>query len=98
VDNYIRSKGLGEVIQVIVYPDSRGEGYGIGRYEDHPRFDFSRVQQEPDVHFAHKSGFMCKTTATDPDRLRTLIAGGGRSTSPNGLIVTGRHGRFVTQF
>jgi len=59
-----------------VYPDSRGEGYGIGRYEDHPRFDFSRVQQEPDVHFAHKSGFMCKTTATDPDRLRTLIAGG----------------------
>jgi hypothetical protein len=27
------------------------------------------------VHFAHKSGFMCKTTATDPDRLRALIAG-----------------------
>ena len=48
----------------------------LGRYEDHPRFDFSRVQQEPDVHFAHKSGFMCKTTATDPDRLRALIAGG----------------------
>ena len=74
MDNYIRSEGLGEVIQVIVYPDRRGEGYGIGRYEDHPRFDFSRVQQEPDVHFAHKSGFMCKTTATAPDRLRALIA------------------------
>ena len=74
VGNYIQSEGLGEVIQVIVYPDRRGEGYGIGRYEDHPRFDFSRVQQEPDVHFAHKSGFMCKTTATDPDRLRALIA------------------------
>ena len=75
VGNYIRSKGLGKVIQVIVYPDRRGEGYGIGRYEDHPRFDFSRVRQEPDVHFAHKSGFMCKTSATDPDRLRALIAG-----------------------
>ena len=73
--NYIRSEGLGDVIQVIAYPDRRGLGYGIGRYEDHPRFDFSRVQSEPDVHFAHKSGFMCKTTATDPDRLRALIAG-----------------------
>lgn len=72
---YIRSEGLGDVIQVIVYPDRRGDGYGIGRYEDHPRFDFSRVQDEADVHFAHKSGFMCKTTATDPDRLRALIAG-----------------------
>ena len=75
VGNYIQSEGLGAVIQVIVYPDLRGERYGIGRYEDHPRFDFLRVQQEPDVHFAHKSGFMCKTTATDPDRLRALIAG-----------------------
>jgi len=75
VANYIRSEGLGDVIQVVVYPDRRGHGYGIGRYEDHPRFDFSRVQDEPDVHFAHKSGFMCKTTAADPDRLRALIAG-----------------------
>ena len=33
------------------------------------------MQQEPDVHFAHKSGFMCKTSATDHDRLRALIAG-----------------------
>lgn len=71
--NYIRSEGLGEVIQVIVYPDRRGQGYGIGRYEDHPSFDFSRLDDEPDVHFAHKSGFMCKTSATDSDRLRQLI-------------------------
>ena len=33
------------------------------------------VEGEPDVHFAHKSGFMCKTTATDPERLKQLIAG-----------------------
>ena len=47
---------------------------GIGRYEDHPSLDFSRVEREPDVHFAHKSGFMCKTSATESARLKQLIA------------------------
>ena len=56
-----------------MYPDRRGDGYGIGRYEDHPKLDFSRVEGEPDVLFAHKTGFMCKTTATEPLRLRELI-------------------------
>jgi hypothetical protein len=72
---YIRAQGLEGTIAAVVYPDRRGAGYGIGRYEDHPRLDFSKVQAEPDVHFAHKSGFMCKTTATEPTRLRELIAG-----------------------
>ena len=57
-----------------VYPDRRGAGYGIARYEDDPRLDFCRVEGEPDVRFAHKSGFVCKTDATDPVRLRQLIA------------------------
>jgi hypothetical protein len=70
---YIRAEGLGETVQVIVYPDRRGAGFGIARYEDHPRFDFSRVNDEPDVHFAHKSGFMCKTSAADPERLKAII-------------------------
>jgi len=73
VNNYIRGEGLDRTIAAIVYPDRRGEGYGIGRYEDHPKLDFSRVEGEPDVHFAHKSGFMCKTSATKPERLRELI-------------------------
>ncbi len=73
VGNYIRAKGLGGTIAAIVYPDRRGDGFGIGRYEDHPKLDFSRVEREPDVRFAHKSGFMCKTRATDPARLRALI-------------------------
>lgn len=73
VGNYIRSAGLEQTIAAIVYPDRRGAGYGIGRYEDHPKLDFSRVEGEADVHFAHKSGFMCKTSATDPERLRALI-------------------------
>jgi hypothetical protein len=75
VDNYIVAEGLESTIAAIVYPDQRGDGYGIGRYEDHPRLDFAQVEDEPDVHFAHKSGFMCKTTATDPSRLRELVVG-----------------------
>lgn len=72
--SYIRARKLDRVIAAIVYPDRRGDGFGIGRYEDHPKLDFSRVEHEPDVHFAHKSGFMCKTSASDPARLEQLIA------------------------
>lgn len=70
---FIRATGIEDVIGATVYPDRRGSGYGIGRYEDDPRLDFSQLDGQPDVHFAHKSGFMCKTTATDPERLRELI-------------------------
>lgn len=73
VARFIRSTGIEELIGAMVYPDRRGPGYGIARYEDDPRLDFTRVEGEPDVHFAHKSGFMCKTSATDPVRLRALI-------------------------
>lgn len=73
MESYIRAEGLGKEIAAIVYPDQRGPGYGIGRYEDHPQLDFSRAEDQDDVRFAHKSGFMCKTTATDPQRLRQLI-------------------------
>ena len=74
VNNFIRAEGLDKTIAAIVYPDRRGRGYGISRYEDHPQLDFSQLESEPDVHFAHKSGFMCKTTATTPERLKQLIA------------------------
>lgn len=73
VKSYVRAHELGDQVAAIVYPDRRGDGYGIARYEDHPRLDFVRVEGEPDVHFAHKSGFMLKTTATDPLRLQALI-------------------------
>lgn len=71
--SYIRFNKLDTVIAAIVYPDRRGDGFGIGRYEDHPSLDFSLVEGQPDVHFAHKSGFMCKTTASDPARLQELV-------------------------
>lgn len=73
VADYIRAKGLGDTIAVMVYPDRRADGYGIARYEDHPLLDFSRVGGEDDVHFAHTSGFMCKTSATEVERLQALI-------------------------
>ena len=72
---YIRAEGLEEVVGAMVYPDRRGDGYGIQRYEDDPRLDFTRVEAEEDVRFAHASGFVCKTEAMEPARLRALIAG-----------------------
>jgi len=76
---FVLATGIENEIGATVYPDRRGPGYGISRYEDDPRLDFSRVEGEPDVHFAHKSGFVCKTTATEPERLQQLIrlAAGG---------------------
>jgi hypothetical protein len=74
VNGYVRANELGKVVAAVVYPDRRGDGYGISRYEDHPKLDFSRVEGQHDVHFAHKSGFMCKTSATDAERLKQLVA------------------------
>ncbi|MCK5942481.1 MAG: hypothetical protein KAI24_10960, partial [Planctomycetes bacterium] len=65
--------GLEQTVGALVYPDRRGDGYGLSRYEDDPRLDFQRVAAEPDVRFAHASGFVCKTGATDPARLRELL-------------------------
>jgi hypothetical protein len=73
VGSYIRASKLDKVIAAIVYPDRRGGGFGIGRYEDHPALDFTRVEREPDVHVAHKSGFMCKTSSSEPERLKQLV-------------------------
>jgi hypothetical protein len=73
VGGYVRAQGLGSTVAAVVYPDRRGEGYGISRYEDHASLDFSRLEGEPDVHFAHKSGFMCKTSASTPERLQALV-------------------------
>lgn len=75
VARYILVNGLENEIAALVYPDSRGEGHGIARFNDHPNLDFTRVQDEADVHFAHNSGFLCKTAATEPERLQELLAG-----------------------
>lgn len=73
VASYVRAEGLEDRVRAIVYPDRRGDGYGLQRYEDFAGLDFSRVEGESDVGFAHKRGFMCKTAATDEARLRVLL-------------------------
>ncbi|MEM9693529.1 MAG: MYG1 family protein [Myxococcota bacterium] len=81
---YARLRNLGpDLLTALVYPDRRGAGYGLARYEDHPGLDFSRVAGESDVTFAHKSGFMCKTGATKPERLKALLSLAWRRPQPS---------------
>ena len=75
-----QSAGLGRYIEskapecvAMVYPDRRGSGYGLSRYNDDLRLDFTRVSDCEDVHFAHKAGFIAKSTATETLRLRELL-------------------------
>ena len=69
----VRELGLEEKVVALVYPDGRGMGYGMRRYEDCPVLDFSRLADEPEVHFTHNRGFIAKTSCTDPDRLKEML-------------------------
>lgn len=71
---FIESEGKEDDIHALVYPDRRGDGYGMTRYKDNQRLDFSRIESEEDVRFAHKRGFVAKVSATDPKRLKLLIS------------------------
>ena len=71
---YIMEEGLADEVLAMIYPDRRGEGYGMRRFNDDPRLDFTRSEGEPDVHFAHKQGFIAKTSANDVERLKGLVA------------------------
>lgn len=57
----------------MVYPDRRGTGYGLSRFNDDKRLEYTRVSGEADITFAHNKGFIAKTSATDKTRLRELI-------------------------
>ncbi len=70
---YVESQGLEDEVVAMAYPDRRGEGFGLGRYNDDKRMEFTRVGEEADVHFAHNKGFIAKTSANDPARLKELI-------------------------
>jgi len=71
---YLETIGKSDSVVGLVYPDRRGAGYGLSRHNDHPHFDFTRIQEEHDVHFAHARGFVAKTSATGIDRLLALLA------------------------
>lgn len=69
----VRALGLEEEIIAILSPDSRGQGYGMRRYNDDARMDFSKVEGEEDVHFAHARGFIAKTSAVNKERLQEML-------------------------
>ncbi len=70
---YLASTGKAEEVSGLVYPDRRGSGYGLSRHHDDLRLEFTRIEQEQDVHFAHARGFVAKTSATEPERLKELL-------------------------
>ena len=73
VERYVESQGLGNRVLALISPDRRSGGYGLTRHRDSQRLDFTRIAEEADVHFAHARGFVAKTSATDPQRLRELV-------------------------
>lgn len=70
---FIESEGKENEIQALIYQDRRGEGYGLTRYADSQRLDFSQIESLDDVRFAHKRGFVAKVSAKDPTRLKELL-------------------------
>lgn len=73
LDRYVQEQGLNDRVVATIAPDRRGSGYGLSKHRDHPHLDFTRIKAEPDVHFAHARGFVAKTSASDPQRLRQLL-------------------------
>jgi len=71
---FIEEQAKQTEVEALIYPDRRGEGYGLTRYDDNPRLDFSQIEACDDVRFAHKRGFVAKVSTTDPARLKELLA------------------------
>ena len=63
IERYVEEIGQTQTIAALVYPDRRGPGYGLSRFRDHKGVNLTQIADEPDVHFAHKRGFVAKTSA-----------------------------------
>jgi hypothetical protein len=74
IARYLESIGKGSSVAALIYPDRRGSGYGLSRHNDDPRYDFTRIEKEPDVHFAHARGFVAKTSASELGRVKELLS------------------------
>ncbi|MCX6951127.1 MAG: hypothetical protein NTV51_02930, partial [Verrucomicrobia bacterium] len=74
LERYVENRGLADRVVGIVSPDRRSTGYGLSRYRDSARLDFTKIAARPEVHFAHARGFVAKTSATDVAQLRTLLS------------------------
>lgn len=73
IGRYLESINKNDSVAALIYPDRRGGGYGLSRHNDDLRYDFTRIEKEPDVHFAHARGFVAKTSATDIARVKELL-------------------------
>ena len=74
LERFIESRGLATQVVGTVSPDRRSAGYGLSRYRDSARLDFTRIASRPEVHFAHARGFVAKTSATDIALLKELMS------------------------
>ena len=83
---HIKEIGLEEEVVAMVYPDSRGEGYGMKRFNDRAEMDFSRIENEPEVRFAHARGFIAKVEEMKIDRLKELLVKSCDMDSSNQLL------------
>lgn len=77
LDQFIESRGLESRVVGVVYPDRRSTGYGLSRFRDNARLDFTRIADCPEVHFAHVRGFVAKTTASEVGQLKKLMIQAG---------------------
>ncbi len=73
IGHFVEQEGLADEVVGLVYPDRRGHGYGLSRFNDKDDLDFTRIDEEPDVHFAHARGFVAKTSAVEESRLKELL-------------------------
>lgn len=78
LDRFVENQSWAADVVGTVYPDRRAGGYGLGRFRDNTRLDFTRIASEPDVHFAHANGFVAKTSASEVPRLQALMVAAGR--------------------
>lgn len=81
LERFVDGRGLSERVVGLVYPDRRSAGYGLSRFRDNPRLDFTRIAGAPKVHFAHARGFVAKTSAHDVEELKKLLLIAGGETS-----------------
>lgn len=71
---HLEEIGMQDEVAGMIYPDRRGSGYGLSRFNDDARLDFTRIESQEDVHFAHARGFVAKSSASEAGRLKELIA------------------------
>lgn len=73
IGRYIEDQPFSDRVIATIYPDRRGNGYALSRFNDCQLLDFTAIREERDVHFAHNRGFVAKTSATELPRLEELL-------------------------